>query len=69
MDDQRAERLRAALALHEDGVAMMRQNLRRRCPDASAEEIDRRLAAWLRERPGAEHGDGSGTPVTLRINE
>lgn len=56
-------RLRAALDLHEDGVALMRQNLRRAHPDAPDEEIERRLGAWLRERPGAEHGDGVGRPI------
>jgi len=58
-----AENLRITFALHEAGVAMMRQNLRRRFPDATDEEIEDRLRAWLRERPGAEHGDGEGVPV------
>jgi len=42
---------------------MMRQNLRRRYPDASEQEIKARLAQWLRERPGAEYGDCEGRPV------
>lgn len=50
-------RLRVAFDLHEAGVRLMRENLRRRHPDAGEEEIERRLVAWLRERPGAEHGD------------
>jgi hypothetical protein len=41
----------------------MLQNLRRRFPDASEEEIEWRLAAWLKERPGAEFGDAEGRPV------
>ncbi|MEX0658124.1 MAG: hypothetical protein WD080_03230 [Egibacteraceae bacterium] len=49
-----AARLRTALSLHDDGVALMRQNLRRRHPRASDSEIDELLDAWLRERPGAE---------------
>lgn len=57
------ERLRTALRLHDDGVALMRQNLRRRRPDASEEQIERELLAWLATRPGAEHGDGVGRPV------
>jgi hypothetical protein len=57
-----AERLRIALDLHDAGVAMMRQNLRRQHPAASEQEIERMLAAWLRERPGAEHGDAVGKP-------
>ena len=60
-----AERLRTALDLHETGVAMMRQNLRRAHPEASSSEIDRLLQAWLRERPGAPDGDAEGTPVDL----
>jgi hypothetical protein len=57
-----AERLRTALALFDDGVALMRQNLRRRHPELSADDIDRLLGDWLRTRPGAEHGDAVGTP-------
>ena len=57
-----AAKLRAALELHEVGVALMRQNLRRRHPEASAEQIERLLDAWLQVRPGAEHGDGVGRP-------
>ncbi|MFI5401542.1 MAG: hypothetical protein ACHQ1G_01190 [Planctomycetota bacterium] len=57
-----AERLRIALDLHDAGVAMMRQNLRRHHPDADEREIERLLLAWLHERPGAEHGDAVGRP-------
>ncbi|MEE8601302.1 hypothetical protein [Euzebya tangerina] len=56
------ERLRSALALHDAGVALMRQNLRRRHPDEDEEQIAARLRAWLRTRPGAEYGDTVGTP-------
>jgi outer membrane biogenesis lipoprotein LolB len=56
------EKLRAALELHEVGVALMRQNLRRRHPDESEDAIEERLADWLRTRPGAEHGDAAGRP-------
>ncbi|WP_437489509.1 hypothetical protein WME75_10845 [Sorangium sp. So ce1014] len=58
-----AENLRLAFELHDAGVALMRQNLRRRLPEASETEIDERLADWLRERPGAELGDAEGRPV------
>ncbi|UQA56200.1 hypothetical protein [Polyangium aurulentum] len=58
-----ADKLRLAFELHDAGVALMRQNLRRRLPAASEEEIDARLAAWLKERPGAELGDAEGRPV------
>jgi hypothetical protein len=62
-------RLRTALGLFDSGVSLMRQNLRRRHPDANDQEIDRLLRAWLTHRPGAEHGDGDGTRVTLRSHE
>ncbi len=66
MRDQRlTERLLVALDLHETGVEIMRQNLRRRFPNESNEEIEGRLVAWLRTRPGAEYGDGVGRPRTV----
>jgi len=49
-----------ALDLHDTGVAMKRQTLRRERPSASAAEIDAALAAWLMERPGAVDGDAPG---------
>ena len=55
-------RLRIAFALFDDGVELMRRNLRRRHPEASDEEIERLLGRWLAHRPGAEHGDGVGRP-------
>ena len=55
-----AERLRLALDLFATGESLMRQTLRRRFPNASAAEIEERLAIWLSERPGAELGDGVG---------
>lgn len=58
------EKMRAALELHEVGVEVMRQNLRRRHPAASEEKIDDLLAEWLRTRPGAEYGDAPGRPST-----
>jgi hypothetical protein len=58
-----ARRFRTAMDLFEAGVGMMRQNLRRHFPDADEKEIATRLAQWLQERPGAEHGDCPGRPV------
>jgi hypothetical protein len=55
--------LSVAFDLFETGVAVMRQNLRRRHPHANDAEIDRLLMAWLRHRPGAEAGDAIGRPV------
>jgi hypothetical protein len=57
-----AARLRMALEMHEEGVWLMRQNLRRRHPDATEPTIDRLLGNWLSTRPGAEHGDAKGIP-------
>ena len=57
-----AQRLRVTLALHGDGVDMMRQNLRRRHPNESDAEIDARLRAWLHRR-GPEHGEADGLPA------
>jgi hypothetical protein len=57
-----AQAFRVTLDLFETGVALMRQNLRRQDPSATEEEIDRRLAAWLHHRPGAELGDAVGQP-------
>ncbi len=66
MNDARetaAARLRTAFDLFVAGRRMMRQTLKRRHPEASDREIDDRLRAWLRERPGAEHGDAAGRPI------
>ena len=60
-----ARTFRLTLDLFEVGVQLMRQNLRRSDPQADEEDIDRRLRAWLRERPGAEHGDCPGRPVDV----
>lgn len=46
-----AARFRAALELMETGMALQRQNIRRRHPDASEAEIDRLFDEWLLERP------------------
>ena len=64
-DQGLARRLRSAFDLFDAGVEMMRMSLRRRYPDASDDEIARRLTDWLRERPGAEHGDGVGVVRSL----
>lgn len=58
------EKVRLALQLHEDGVRLQRQNLRRAHPDATAKEIERLLRSWLAHHPGAEHGDAPGRPAS-----
>lgn len=46
-----AARLRAAFEMHDTGMKLQRQNLRRRNPDASEAEIDRLFEQWLHDRP------------------
>ncbi len=64
-DDSAAagERLRLTLEMFEVGENLMRERLRRENPLADDAEIEARLIAWLRERPGAEHGDAIGRPI------
>jgi len=59
------EAFRTTLDLFQTGVDLMRQNLRRRHPEASNEDIERRLGEWLQERPGAASGDCPGRPVDV----
>lgn len=60
-----ADTFRATLDLFQTGIDLMRQNLRRRHPQAAEEDLDRLLREWLRERPGAEAGDSAGRPVAV----
>lgn len=60
-----ARTFRLTLDLCEAGVRLMRQNLRRADPRANEQEIDQKLRTWLRERPGAEHGDSPGRLVDV----
>ena len=59
-----AARLRTAFDLCELGESMRRAQLRREHPDATDDEIEALLIAWLETRPGAEHGDAWGRPIT-----
>lgn len=58
-----AERFRLALELFEAGEALKRQQLRREHPEATESQIEALLVAWLRDRPGAPHGDAEGRPI------
>ena len=49
-DTQATERFRTAIALAETGIDLMRQNLRRRHPDATPDEIEAMLRAWRSHR-------------------
>lgn len=51
-----AAKLREALELHEEGVAMQRLVLARRYPDLDAEALEARLRAWLRREDEALEG-------------
>ncbi|MGH3545322.1 MAG: hypothetical protein ACRDPW_05295 [Mycobacteriales bacterium] len=61
-----AQKLRIAMELHELGVGLQRQRLRRTQPTASTEAIDAQVTAWLHHRPGAQHGDYPG-PASHRF--
>ena len=61
-DPKVMSRMKMAFDLYETAEAIMRQNLRRRFPDAQETEIERQLVDWLHRRPGAEHGDGPSRP-------
>lgn len=52
-----------AADLFEAGVALRRQQLRREHPDLPPPQIEALVVLWLRERPGAEHGDVVGRPL------
>jgi hypothetical protein len=58
--------LQSTLVLFETGLELMRQNLAREDPTATAQEIETRLVRWLHHRPGAELGDAPGRLITLR---
>lgn len=55
-----AQRFRLALDMHELGVALQRQRLRRERPEADEGEIEQAVGSWLLTRPGAEGGDAIG---------
>ena len=56
--DRLVARLYTAADLWATGVALQRQSIRRRHPDASEAQVEHLLGRWLQERPGAELGDG-----------
>lgn len=58
-----SDKMRTALELSDLAGRVQRQNLRRRHPGASPEELDAMLRQWVRTRPGAEYGDCEGRPI------
>lgn len=76
MDTSELARVRArlllALDLHETGKEIMRQNLRRRDPQAGPLEISRRLGEWLwksSESSGGTPNDDQATSAPLSGEE
>ncbi len=61
-DPEVLARMELAFDLYEMAEQMMGQNLRRRNPEASEQEIEEGIREWLHRRPGAEAGDGVGNP-------
>jgi hypothetical protein len=57
-----AERVRLTLDMYEFGERMQRARLRRENPNATEEEVQALIEAWLSDRPGAEFGDAVGRP-------
>lgn len=57
-------RMKIAFDLYETAEQMKRQNILRRNPGATEEEIQEAIREWLHHRPGAEHGDAAGRPVS-----
>lgn len=46
-----AQRFAEAVRMSDEGIELMRQNLRRRHPEADEAEIARLLAEWRADRP------------------
>jgi Rv0078B-related antitoxin len=61
-NNELVQKLQLTLELHDAGVDMMRQNLRRRYPEATPEDIEAKLGAWLRDRPM----DAPGRPYAFK---
>lgn len=55
-------RMKTAMDLYAAAESMMRQNLRRRFPGESEEQIERRLLAWLRKE-----GESGGWPPHIAV--
>lgn len=58
-DPEVLARMRVAFDLYQTSVDLMRQNLRRRHPEATEAEIARRMQEWMLEQPE----DPPGTPL------
>lgn len=63
MPDRSSYPLALALEFTSLGAELRAQRHRREHPDATEEEVEATVAAWLAHRPGAEFGDAEGRPV------
>lgn len=62
-DEAVAYPLAVAFELLELGARLRAQRHRREHPDATEGEVDAVVRRWMRDRPGAEHGDSPGRQV------
>jgi hypothetical protein len=51
LNSPEARRFAQAVRMADEGIELMRQNLRRRHPEETDRQIDERLEAWLVDRP------------------
>lgn len=51
-----------AIELLDAAETLLRQRLKREHPAWSEAEIEQEIDRWYSTRPGAEYGDGEGTP-------
>jgi hypothetical protein len=58
VSEEHATGLALAFQLLDMGLRMQAQRYRREHPEASDDEVDAFVQAWLSERPGAPQGDG-----------
>ena len=67
MTDQTHARfpLQVAFDLSDFAVKVRAERHRREHPGATDDDVDAVVRAWLRDRPGAEHGDAEGRPGDL----
>ena len=65
-DPEIIERMQMAFELYAVAETMKRQNVRRRHPELSEEEVEQRVLEWLRHRPGAQDGDADGPLFVVR---
>ncbi|MGB0678860.1 MAG: hypothetical protein ACPGUV_04280 [Polyangiales bacterium] len=62
MQSRAMRNMQAAVDMLELAEQILRQNLRRRHPDMDEAAIEQAVRDWYAHRPGAQWGDGVGTP-------